>query len=172
MRQSSSQTDKILRERSAEAEQRSSERHLFSESAEILDVGAGTRSTARVADISVEGCYVDTINPLAVGTLVRVKICREDAEFISAGAVRNAQPGMGMGIAFAEVSDTGRALLQKWVAERQWSSLSPANSDPLAQDPEPPEYQETLARRLIELLHKKRLLSDGDVAVLLRDRIL
>ena len=49
-------------------ERRAAERHPFCESAEVVAVGQGNRLVGRVADISMEGCYVDTFNPFPVET--------------------------------------------------------------------------------------------------------
>src|ERR1700681_2289551 len=87
----------------APPDRRATERYFFSEVGEILDIGTGARLKVRIADISLEGCYMDTMNPFPVGTHVRVTINRNGAQFISAGAVRNSQNGMGMGIIFAEL---------------------------------------------------------------------
>ena len=154
-------------------ERRTSERHFFSESGEVLDVGSGTRLKVRVADISLEGCYMDTMNPFPAGTLVRVTINRNGAGFISTGTVRNSQHGMGMGITFAELGAMDKALLSQWISELS-SPSSPATKanvvapvEPASSPEEIPEDQ--LTRRLIELLRKKGQLTEGEVALLLRD---
>jgi len=155
------------RPRKKQEERRTVERHVFSETAEVLDVAVGTRLTGRVADISLEGCYVDTFNPFPLETLVRIKISRNGAEFVCAGAVRNSQTGMGMGITFAEVSGPDRELLESWIGGNSASSVS----SPIARhESESPAFSapgpdgDALARRLIDLLRKKGQLSDSDVA--------
>ncbi len=163
-------------------ERRTAERHPFCEAAEVTAVGQGNRLVGRVADISMEGCYVDTFNPFPVETLVRIKITKSGAEFVCTGAVRNSQSGMGMGIVFAEISGANRSLLEQWngkvpdgapaAAEAPIATVvrvpesaapaSPASSENAASS-------EPLARKLIELLREKGQLTEGDLATLFPD---
>ena len=48
----------------AVAERRMARRYILSASAEVSDVTSGARLAARVGDISITGCYLDSINPL------------------------------------------------------------------------------------------------------------
>ncbi len=64
-----------------EQERRRSSRFPFIASAEVRSENNSSRLAARVSDISAAGCYVDTINPLPHGTLVRVKIFNETQSF-------------------------------------------------------------------------------------------
>lgn len=156
------------------AERRSTERHTFSAGAEILDRTTGTRLAVRVADISPEGCYLDTVNPFAVNTPVRVMIRRHNAEFSALGHVRNAQGGMGMGIAFTDFEAGQRELLESWVREPEFphsDGLSIAGAESAKEGGRAFEKREALAERLVELLHEKGMLSDSDVAFLLHDQI-
>jgi len=116
-------------------------------------VATGTLLKARAADISLEGCYIDTMNPYPEETLVRVKIKRNGTEFISSGAVRNSQVGMGMGITFAELGTLDKTLLKQWIHETDSAPSAPKHSAPA--EPEAPQKSEMLTRRLIALLRKK-----------------
>jgi hypothetical protein len=149
-------------------ERRVSERQLFPVTAEIFEDIAGSRMIARIADISSGGCYVDTINPFPVKTAVRVKICRDGAEFTASGTVRNCQPGLGMGVAFTTMEESSRALLRKWTGGPESQGASSLVSEP---QKEPFRDEELLARRLVELLRDKGILTDGDLSVLLPDRL-
>jgi len=156
-----------MSESSQPPDRRASERHFFSETGEVLDVGTGTRLKVRIADISLEGCYMDTMNPFPVGTHVRVTINRNGAQFNSAGAVRNSQPGMGMGIIFAKLGGLERALVGQWIGETASPSKPAEVEAPKAMASGP--SGELLARRLIELLRKKGQLSEAEIAFLFRD---
>jgi hypothetical protein len=163
-------------------ERRAAERHPFCEAAEVTAVGQGNRLVGRVADISMEGCYVDTFNPFPVETLVRIKITKNGAEFVCTGAVRNSQSGMGMGITFAEISGASRLLLEQWNGKT--SDAAPAAAEaliapevraPASASPASPASSENaassepLARKLIELLREKGQLTEGDLATLFPD---
>jgi hypothetical protein len=82
---------------------------------------------------------------------------------------------MGMGVAFTDLDDARKAIIESWI-ERLGSpaladlSMSPSSEN--AKSAPPPDQRDALAVKLIDLLHKKGLLSSNDVASLLRDRIL
>jgi hypothetical protein len=156
-------------------DRRQHKRHAFSATAEVMDMVSGARLPTRAADLNVGGCYLDMLNPLPIGSNVRVSIRSEGVEFTCTAVVRDTQPGMGMGVAFTNLDDARKALIESWI-ERL---VSPALANfPLSTSSEnakpalPPEQRDALALQLIELLQKKGLLSSNDVASLLRDRIL
>jgi hypothetical protein len=156
-------------------DRRQHKRHAFSATAEVVDMVSGARLSTRAADLNKGGCYLDMLSPLPVGSKVRVRILSEGAELTCTAVVRDSQPGMGMGVAFTDLDDTGKALIESWI-ERMDSS-APANvlPSPLSENAKPaplPDQKDALAVKLIDLLHKKGLLSSNDVASLLRDRIL
>lgn len=150
-------------------------RHSFSATAEVVETISGARLHTRAADLSQKGCYLDTLNPFANGAKVQVRICWDGVELTCAAEVRDSQLGMGMGVAFTELDDAQKALIKSWI-ERLVSpppadlSLSPGSEN--TKPATPPDEKEALAVRLIQLLHKKGLLSSSDVASLLRERIM
>jgi hypothetical protein len=85
--------------------------------AEVTDVGSEARSRARIADISSQGCYVETVNPLPLGSEVRLRIRHGGETFEAEGVVVNSQPYMGMGVVFAKVAPEHHDLLKKWLVE-------------------------------------------------------
>jgi hypothetical protein len=156
-------------------DRRQHERHAFSATAEVVDIISGARLPTRVADLNKGGCYLDLLNPLTVGSNVRVRILSGGAELTCAAVVRDSQPGMGMGVAFTDLDDSGKVLIERWI--ERLDSTAPANASPfplseIAKPAPHPNQKDVLAVKLIELLHKKGLLSSNDVASLLRDRIL
>jgi hypothetical protein len=166
--------NKTFKEAAAAGNRRLANRHSFSATAEVVEIVSGARLQTRAADLSQKGCYLDTLNPFANGTKVQVRICWERVELRCAAEVRDSQPGMGMGVAFAELDQAQKALIQSWI-ERLVSPPPADLSQPdleIAKPATPPEDPEALAQRLIHLLHKKGLLSSSDVATLLRERIL
>ena len=50
-----------------EQDRRRMPRVPFVASAELLEVDTGTRMNAQVSELSLHGCYVDTLNPLPKG---------------------------------------------------------------------------------------------------------
>jgi hypothetical protein len=86
-------------------------------SAEVVELGSDAKLSVRISELGLGGCYVDTLNPFPEGSLVRLKITRDDATFQTKARVAYAQSSFGMGIAFTEMSPDDKAILQKWIAE-------------------------------------------------------
>jgi len=97
--------------------ERSVKRCPFVASAEVVEVSTGTKLSARTSEIGVGGCYVDALNPFAVGTAVTIKIVRDQGAFEAKAKVVYSDPSFGMGLAFTELGEQQRLILENWVAE-------------------------------------------------------
>jgi hypothetical protein len=154
-------------------ERRQHKRHAFSATAEVLDMSTGARLSTRAADLNQGGCYLDMINPLPIGSNVRISISSDGVELRCTGVVRDSQPGMGMGVAFTDLDDAQKGIIEGWIEKLRSPAFSPLST--LSEKAKPvgtPEQREDLAAKLIDLLHKKGLLTSNEVASLLRDRLL
>jgi hypothetical protein len=69
------------------AKERAVKRCPFVASAEVVEVGTGTKLSARTSEIGVGGCYVDALNPFHVGTAVTLKIVRDQGAFVAKAKV-------------------------------------------------------------------------------------
>jgi len=98
-----------------EQERRRMPRVPFVASAELLEVDTGTRMNAQVSELSLHGCYVDTLNPLPKGTSVYVKIFTEEYFFETPAIVVYSHAHVGMGLAFHDVKPHFVNVLQNWV---------------------------------------------------------
>ena len=98
-------------------ERRSAPRHAMVLAAEVVEVPRGAKLNARIADISLTGCYVDTLNPVPKGSEVRVRLTHGTETFVALGRVVYVSYGLGMGIAFVSLGDDQRALLARWFSE-------------------------------------------------------
>jgi len=98
-----------------EQDQRGARRFPFIAAAEVLAENTGSRMSARISDLSISGCYVDTINPLADGTLVQVKIITETQIFEAPARVIYSHLHLGMGLVFREVLPNSLDVLQNWL---------------------------------------------------------
>ncbi len=68
-------------------------------------------------DVSLSGFYFRTMLPLAVGTELQVRLALAD-EFITCKAVvRTADPGVGNGCEFLEISDADKEILARKLAK-------------------------------------------------------
>lgn len=168
-------TDKSFKGAAIVGDRRRNQRYTFSATAEVVEMVSGARLSTRAADLSQEGCYLDSLNPFAIGSKVRVRIHWGGAELTCTAAVRDSQAGMGMGIAFTNLNDAQKALIESWIGRLDSPALADLSPSPLSENAKPappPDQRDALALRLIDLLQKKGLLSSDDVASLLRGRIL
>src|SRR5215469_11235213 len=101
-------------------ENRRAPRQQLIASAELIDVRSDARMKARTSDMSVFGCYLDTMSTLPPGTDVKLKITHNGATVTVVGMIANSQPHMGMGIRFTEVSVDDLKLLRTWL-RATWS---------------------------------------------------
>jgi hypothetical protein len=71
--------------------------------------------TARVTELSLYGCYLDTVNPLPPGTIVSLKIFSDSEYFEARASVVYSNPDLGMGLAFREVKPYFLPVLRDWL---------------------------------------------------------
>ena len=91
--------------------------HPFIASAEETDLASGARLSARVSDLSLKGCYLDTLNPFPEATQIKLVIFHGDATFTALATVICPQPNMGMGVEFSAVEPEQLKVLLKWLEE-------------------------------------------------------
>jgi PilZ domain len=91
-------------------------RHFFIATVELLEADAQARSRARTGDLSMHGCYVDTLNPFPVPSKVKVTVTHNEESFIALDSVAHAEPNIGMGISFTEMEPNQKEILLKWLA--------------------------------------------------------
>ena len=96
-------------------EKRLTPRYPFIAVAEITDIGSGAQLNSQVSELSLNGCYVDMLNTLPVDTKITLKIFAESECFEAAAGVIYAHQGLGMGLAFHEISLKSGALLRRWL---------------------------------------------------------
>src|SRR5215470_748344 len=82
---------------------------------EVVEVSSGTRLSARTSDVSRTGCYVDTLNPIPTGTVVRVKFNHNGEQLDLLARIVYVSPRLGMGVRFDEtISPVQLATLERW----------------------------------------------------------
>jgi hypothetical protein len=75
----------------------------------------GATISARVREISLQGCYLETPAPYNLQTLVLVKIFAPGKYFEAKAKVISVNPASGMGVMFRETKPNFRAVLQHWL---------------------------------------------------------
>jgi hypothetical protein len=87
-------------------------RHKVSYPLELRDERVNTPMRVNATDISGNGCYVETVMPLTVGTALRVDLWIEDERLSPSAVVRTRDPGVGMGIEFTGLPDASKKRFQ------------------------------------------------------------
>jgi hypothetical protein len=96
-------------------------RYPFYASAEILEVETQTRMNTRTSELSRYGCYLDMLNPLPLGTAVKIHILYNEQTFGTTGRVIYSQRNMGMGVAFNDMEAPQEQTLEKWLSHLRGS---------------------------------------------------
>jgi hypothetical protein len=86
-------------------------------SAEVTETSSGTRLSARTSEVGLGGCYIDSLNPFPEGTLVQLRILRDEGVFETNARVAYCDPRFGMGLAFTEITPDQKSLLESWLAD-------------------------------------------------------
>ena len=102
-----------------EQERRHAPRYSFIASAELVKEKSTVSISARVSELSPQGCYLDMVNPFPVRTIVLIKISSAKDSFQAKGKVLYVHPGIGAGVIFVDVSPQSQAVLQRWLARAE-----------------------------------------------------
>lgn len=102
--------------RGPHSERRAVPRYSFIATADIIEPWTKTRISGRVSEVSRSGCYVDILNTLPKGTLIRVCISADGQTFESAGTIIYVQENMGMGVGFVTPAPDQQQILDQWLA--------------------------------------------------------
>ena len=90
-------------------------RFAVSGKAYVKKKGGGDGQWAKLGDISLTGCYLQTSDPLEVGRSTSLSIKIAHNEFKATAIVRSCYPGVAMGMEFTFLSNTDRRTLQRLI---------------------------------------------------------
>jgi len=100
-------------------ERRRAPRYRFAATAEILDEKANARTSSRVSDLSLHGCYLELADPFPQGTPVLIEIAA-GTEYLEARAtVAYREPNQGMGVTFDAIQPYFATVLNQWLERAQ-----------------------------------------------------
>jgi len=89
----------------------------------LLDVlweGAAGKYEARTSDVSLAGCFIDTIGQVAVGETINFKLRLLSGQWIELqGEVKYELPQMGFGVKFKDISELSQKQLEALVAGQE-----------------------------------------------------
>jgi hypothetical protein len=98
-------------------ERRQAPRYPFSALAEIVDEEENARTSSRVSDLSLHGCYVEMKDPFPAGTNVMIEISTDTESLETHATVAHFEPKQGMGLTFGEMPKSLANVLNRWVAQ-------------------------------------------------------
>ena len=153
-------------------ERRTSTRYPFTATCDATEPKSHAKIIGRTSDLGRGGCYIDTIGPFPIGTVLVVRINREHQTLTFEGKVAFAQPGMGMGMAFTNVAPDQQVILDEWIAELSGEPIAKPDSDSDAKasqaKPSGGDNSFFVMNELIMLLLQKGVLSDSEGKSLLQ----
>jgi PilZ domain len=88
------------------------QRHRNSFPLELRDERVNTPMRLNATDISGNGCYVETVMPLAISTSLRLDFWIDQEHISTTAAVRTRDPGVGMGIEFTGLPEETKVRFQ------------------------------------------------------------
>ena len=167
-------------------DRRKTVRFTVSASADMVELLTRTRLSGRASDLGVGGCYIDTMTPFPLNTSLVVNLTSENHNVRAMAKVVYSRIGMGMGLAFAEITPTQRGNLTSWLRELGGDIPKDQPKEQTASETDPPLVQEAAIREtsantkrtgvleavqeLVSLLGTKKVLTEAEVE-LLRDKM-
>jgi hypothetical protein len=88
------------------------QRHKISFPLELRDERVNTPMRVNATDISGNGCYVETVMPLPIGTVLKVDFWIDEDHVSASATVRTRDPGVGMGIEITGMTDETKTRFQ------------------------------------------------------------
>ncbi|HTU41755.1 MAG TPA: PilZ domain-containing protein [Candidatus Aquilonibacter sp.] len=88
------------------------QRHKISFPLEFRDERVNTPMRVNATDISGNGCYVETVMPLPISTVLKVDFWIDQERQSTTATVRTRDPGVGMGIEFTGLPDDSKKRFQ------------------------------------------------------------
>jgi len=143
-------------------ERRAGPRYATTADTEVEEVRTQAKVIGRTTDLGMGGCYVDGLTTFPVGTRVQVRIRRAGQVFETAAKVLYGKPGMGMGLAFLDISPDDHARLEQWTRELSGETdPSPKPEGPHAWRVDANDKREVLSE-LIKLLVRRQVLTQSE----------
>jgi hypothetical protein len=91
------------------------QRHKISFPLELRDERVNTPLRLNATDISGNGCYVETVMPLPVGTTLKADFWLDQERVSTSATVRTRDPGVGMGVEFTGLTDEAKKRFQAFL---------------------------------------------------------
>src|SRR5260370_32287065 len=89
----------------------------FLTEAEVMEPPTGTWLKTRLSDLSLSGCYVDTLHPLPVGARIHLRVVRNKIILEALATVIYSEARLGMGVSFTQLSPEQKSILENWLTD-------------------------------------------------------
>jgi hypothetical protein len=100
-------------------ERRECQRYFVDLPIEIRGPNTSFPLRGATADVSLGGCYVATIFPLAIGVKVEFTLQVAGEDMKGHGVIRTSHPGIGMGIQFIDLSEADLLRLDGYLSKSE-----------------------------------------------------
>jgi hypothetical protein len=90
-------------------------RHKISLPIEVRDERVQAPTRINATDVSGNGCYIETMMPMKIGTVLRLDMWIDTDRINATAVVRTCDPGVGNGIEFTGLPADGKIKLQKYL---------------------------------------------------------
>ena len=104
-------------------------RHKISLPIELRDERVKTPIRINATDVSGNGCYIESMMPLPVGTVLRVDFYLDSERVNITAVVRTCDPGVGNGIEFTGMPPDGKTRMQAYLDAID-PQMGPSDSKP------------------------------------------
>jgi PilZ domain len=152
-------------------ERRRMARFSFIATAEVYELRSQTRVAGRCSDLSMGGCYVDTLSPFPVDSALRIVIQHDSREFQAMAVVAYSHISMGMGIRFTEIKPEFRNVLRYWVGDLSGEPIPKIEPEKAPSSMLPSSDEDSNMRlvlnELITMLVRKKVITEMEGAELL-----
>jgi hypothetical protein len=149
-------------------DRRKEPRYPLSTDTQIEEPRAQAIINGRMTDLGMGGCYIDTLSVYPAGTEVMVRIDRDGTKLEAHATVMYSKEGMGMGLAFKDLTHTQQEHIYTWVEELSGRTSAPRRGKIAPQMPAEGNRGSVLAQ-LITLLMRKGVVTPAEHQQLLRE---
>jgi hypothetical protein len=155
----------------SQRERRIAARSAFVARAEVRDMREGSQIKTRTSDLSMHGCYIDTLNPFPFGAAVHVQIERDEQVLDVLATVSSRHLGSGMGLVFRDMTPAQREVVTNWLSALRLPPRIPLSGTvpPSLQQPRGGDADATCVIRLVHVLVRKGLLTQAEASEILSD---
>lgn len=117
------------------AERRKFPRKPCRAEAQFWTEGSSVRLSGMLADISRNGCYIETLAPLPIDTPVGLALLVANSHLQASGKVRTSETGLGMGVAFTSLSPKDSEVLARIAPPAKGESFPTRPAAPAPRSP-------------------------------------